>query len=152
MKTALKILLGLIILLVLIQLIPTDTTNPPVKKEQNFADIYHPDGKVLNLLQHACYDCHSFETKYPSYASWAPVSWSVRHHINEGREHGNFSAWTAMTPEGQQSFLEKSIEEIREKEMPMPGYIAWHPEANLTSAERQVLINYFETVLKTYRK
>jgi hypothetical protein len=33
--------------------------------------------------------------------------------------------------------------------MPMPGYIVYHKEANLSEAERALLVQYFEEMLKT---
>ena len=45
--------------------------------------------------------------------------------------------------------LTKSVQTIQNKTMPMPGYIVYHKEANLSEAERALLIQYFEEMLKT---
>ena len=76
-----------------IQLIPVDRKNPSVKMSENFVDIYKTPQNIKNILQRACYDCHSNETIYPRYSYIAPISWSIKNHINEGREHMNLSIW-----------------------------------------------------------
>lgn len=93
MKKIFKIALWAILGLLLIQLIPIDRTNPPVNEKDNFVKVENTPKEVEVLLKKACYDCHSNETKYPSYAYIAPISWSIKHHINEGRKHLNFSVW-----------------------------------------------------------
>lgn len=148
MKKTLKILLGVLVVFALIQLIPVDRTNPPVDKEINFVDVMNPPQNISEILQKSCYDCHSNETKYPSYAYVAPISWSVKHHINEGREHLNFSAWNSYNSYLKKSMLEKAILNVKDSKMPMPGYVAQHPEARLSEAERKVLTDYFDSVLK----
>lgn len=144
----LKILGIFLAVLVAMQLVPVDRTNPPVQENEDFVKIMQTPKKVETLLKNACYDCHSNETRYPSYAYFAPISWSVKHHINEGREHGNLSTWAKYSKEAQIHFLENSVKQIQDKKMPLPGYIAQHPEANISDAERKLLTNYFEQVLK----
>lgn len=143
---------SVLLLFILIQFIPVSRTNLPVKEDENFADIMQTPSKIETLLRNACYDCHSNETKYPGYAYVAPVSWSVSHHVNEGREHGNFSVFGNYGKEAKQSFLEHSIQTVSNGTMPMPGYIAQHPEANLSEAERKILTNYFQETLDSLKK
>src|SRR5690606_22095474 len=97
----------------------------------------------------ACYDCHSNETVYPDYAYVAPISWSIKHHVNEGQEHLNLSEWGTFNKDLKKNMLEKSVNAVKDYTMPMPGYIAQHPNANLTKAERTFVANYFENILKT---
>ncbi len=147
MKKFLIITLSVLVVFGLIQLIPVNRTNPPVQQKENFVTVMKTPKKIEGLLRNACYDCHSNETNYPKYAYVAPVSWSVKHHITEGREHGNFSEWSKYSREAQETFLQHSVLTIRDHSMPLPGYIAQHPEANLTDAERKLLTNYFEELL-----
>lgn len=133
----------------LIQFFPIDRTNQPVDKKENFVDARKSPEKIRTLLKNACYDCHSNETVYPKYAFIAPVSWSVKSHVNEGREHLNFSVWGTYNKDLKENMLTKSVQTIQNKTMPMPGYIVYHKEANLSEAERALLIQYFEEMLKT---
>jgi len=149
MKTFKKVVFWIFVSFAIIQFILVDKTNQPINKSVNFIDVKKPSPKVVALLRNACYDCHSNETVYPKYAYIAPFSWSVKDHINEGREHLNFSVWKSYNKELKESMLNKAIQTLQDKSMPLPAYIVYHDEANLTDAERTVLIKYFEEILKT---
>ncbi len=144
-----KIVFWTLVAFALIQFFPIDRTNKPVDSAANFVDARKTPEKIRTLLKNACYDCHSNETVYPKYAFIAPVSWSVKSHINEGREHLNFSIWETYNKDLKENMITKSIQTIQSKAMPMPGYIVYHKEANLSEAERALLVQYFEEMLKT---
>ncbi|MGS0748399.1 heme-binding domain-containing protein [Halpernia sp. GG3] len=135
----------------LIQFIPVDRENKPVKKSENFTAVFNATNQVKEILKNACYDCHSNETVYPYYAFIAPFSWSIKHHINEGREHLNFSEWTTFNSDLKKNMLENSVNELQDKSMPMAAYIPYHPKSNLTDAQRKVLINYFQDIIKSQK-
>ena len=82
-----------LIAIAVIQFIPIDRTNKPVDKAVNFVDVMQTPPNIVHILQKACYDCHSNETVYPGYAYVAPLSWSVKRHVNKGRSIVNFSEW-----------------------------------------------------------
>lgn len=149
MKTFKKIVFWSFVCFAIIQFIPTDKINQPINHSANFINVEKSPAKVAELLKNACYDCHSNETIYPKYAYIAPFSWSVKDHVNEGREHLNFSVWKTYNKELKESMLNKTIQTLKSKAMPLPAYIVYHKEANLTDAERMVLINYFEEILKS---
>lgn len=149
MKMAKKIVFWTLVAFALIQFFPVDRVNKPVDSGVNFVDTRKSPEKIRTLLKNACYDCHSNETVYPKYAFIAPVSWSVKSHVNEGREHLNFSVWGTYNKDLKENMLTKSVQTIQNKTMPMPGYIVYHKEANLSEAERALLIQYFEEMLKT---
>jgi mono/diheme cytochrome c family protein len=119
----------------LIQLVPygRDHTNPPVTGEPQWAD-----ARTRQLMVDACFSCHSSETEYPAYASVAPFSWAVRHHIDEGREAVNYSEFATDPGDA-----DETIEVIEEGEMPPAYYTRFgvHPEANLTDAQMAELID-----------
>ncbi len=149
MKTFSKIIYWGLIVFALIQFIPVDRTNKPVDKKVNFVDVFQTPKNIQEILKTSCYDCHSNETVYPDYAYVAPVSWSIKHHVNEGREHLNFSEWGNFNQDLKRNMLENAIGDLKESRMPIPGYVAQHPEANLSSAQKKVLVDYFEEILKS---
>lgn len=149
MKTFLNILYWFLIVIALIQFIPIDRTNKPVDAKVDFVQVYNTPKNVQELLKTACYDCHSNETTYPKYAYVAPISWSVKHHINKGKNYLNLSEWGNYNRDLKKNMLDMTINSLKVYSMPMPGYIAQHPEANLSKAERILLENYFENILKT---
>jgi cytochrome c551/c552 len=132
-----RIGLGLIVLLVALQLAPLNRTNPTVTREVKWNA---PETRAL--AQRACFDCHSNETVWPWYAYIAPISMRVVSHTNEGRERLNFSAWDQPN-EG----IEEMEKAITQGEMPLWDYLIMHPEAKLSDAEKQVLIDGLKATL-----
>ena len=149
MKTFLNILYWFLIAFALIQFIPVNRTNKPVDAKVDFVKVYNTPKNVEKLLRNACYDCHSNETVYPKYAYVAPISWSIKHHVNKGKNYLNFSVWGNYNRDLKKNMLDMTVNSLKVYSMPMPGYIAQHPEANLSKAERILLENYFEDILKT---
>lgn len=111
-----------------IQLVPVRGTNPPVVSEPSW-----DSAQTRALMERACFDCHSNETKWPWYTRVAPVSWLAVHDVNEGRAKLNYSQWRP-------SREDESIETIVEGSMPPRAYLLMHPEARLSAAETQQLI------------
>ena len=136
MKLVSKVLLGFGALLVLIQLVRPSQTNPP-----STGTIQAP-AEVITLLERACYDCHSNETKWPWYSQVAPVSWLVSRDVNDARKHLNFSEWENYEAGRKLKKLEELVEEVGEGEMPLAIYVPLHPEAKLTAADRSVLVEW----------
>ncbi|MBN1202176.1 MAG: heme-binding domain-containing protein [Anaerolineae bacterium] len=124
------IVAALVVIFLVIQLIPAETDNPPVETEMNW-----DSDRTRELVQDACFDCHSNETDWPWYSKIAPVKWLVSYDVQHGRDRMNFSDWLKkpMGP-GQ-------IEEVvNEGEMPPWIYRIMHPEARLSDQEKEALI------------
>lgn len=149
MKTLSTLIFWFLIFIALNQFIPVDRTNKPVKRQDNFVDVMQTPAHIQVLLKNACYDCHSNETVYPNYAYVAPISWSIKNHVNEGREHLNFSEWNTFNQDLKKNMLESSAADLKQNRMPLPGYTVYHPEAKLSAAETVLLAEYFETILKS---
>jgi hypothetical protein len=138
MKKFWKILLIIVgvgvIIFVLIQLLPIgkDHANPAVASEPNW-----DSPATRQLAKRACFDCHSNETVWPWYSKVAPASWLVYFDVVEGRRRLNFSDWNA----GFHPNAGEITGMIQEGEMPPFQYLIMHPEARLTSAEKQALID-----------
>ena len=127
------ILIGVAAVLVLIQLVPVDRSNPPATEK-----LVMPDN-VQQIMQRSCFDCHSNETVWPWYSYVAPVSWLVKHDVEEGREHLNFSEWDKLNQKRKMKRLEEIVEEVEEGKMPMPIYLIMHGDAEVSAAELAVL-------------
>jgi hypothetical protein len=130
--------------LLLMQLIQPNQKNPAVDPAVDFAHRMAPPEQVVSLLKEACYDCHSNETRYPWYARISPVSWWIANHVEEGREHLNFSEFGLLAPDRVAEQYGEIAETIEEGEMPLPSYtwFGMHPQAKLTAAERQTLAQW----------
>jgi mono/diheme cytochrome c family protein len=103
--------------------------NPPVRQEPAW-----DSPRTRELAVRACFDCHSNESKRQWY-HLAPASWWVAHHVEEAREHLNFSELDRP-----QKDAVEAAEEVEEGEMPLPSYLLVHPAARLSDAERAELV------------
>ncbi len=139
-----KIVIGCIALLVIIQFIRIDKTNPAVVIENDFIVQTNPPEHIQTILKTSCYDCHSNESTYPWYTNVAPISWWVKQHINEAREELNFSEWGTFNAKRQKHKLEECFEMIEENEMPLPSYLIVHSEAKLTTEQKNELVAWFK--------
>lgn len=129
---------GAVLALVLfLQIIPIGRSNPPVLREPKW-----DSPQTRALAKRACFDCHSNETTWPWYSYVAPVSWMVAHNVNEGRSRLNFSEWGVSQGEGAEGGEGgggEVGEAIYNGSMPPADYVAQHPDAKLTDAEKQAL-------------
>ena len=133
MSTRNRILAGIGVVFLAFQLVPIDRENPPVETE-----IPAPP-EVRQVLERACYDCHSNESQWPWYGYVAPASWLVAYDIEEAREHMNFSTWNRYDREEQLHLIEEVWEEVDEGEMPPFFYTPLHSHANLDANDRDLL-------------
>ncbi|ALR31192.1 cytochrome C [Chryseobacterium sp. IHB B 17019] len=148
-----KILTVLLVAFIIIQFFPIDKTNPAPTPGMDFLKIKNTPPEVAKIINSSCYDCHSNETKYPWYSNFAPASWFLKNHINEGRKHLNFSTFAMYDPKIQAQKLQECIEMLEKKEMPLESYFIGHQEAKLTDKQRKILIDYFKREKKeTERK
>lgn len=132
-----------VLLFGLIQLIPYghNHTNPPVVQEPNW-----DSPATRDLAKRACFDCHSNETVWPWYSNIAPVSWLIQRDTDEGRRHLNFSEWQVGGSRIREANEIYGV--ILEGEMPPLQYLPMHPEARLSSAEKQALVDGLRKTLQ----
>ncbi len=127
------IIVLIIVILIGIQFVPIDKTNPPVTGE-----IKAP-AEVMEILRVSCYDCHSNETIWPWYSYIAPGSWLVVYDVDEGREHINFSEWQSYSDEDKAENIEEIWEEIEEGEMPLWYYLIIQKQAKLSEDQKAAI-------------
>src|SRR5689334_22978514 len=134
-----RLLLSVLGLLVVIQLIPVWLwqSNPAPQSQPKW-----DSPQTQALTQRACFDCHSNQTTWPWYAYVAPASWLITRDVIAGRGKLNFDDWQASLARSDRFPLDQQIQrEISRGDMP-PNYFVWlHPDAKLTTAEQQQLID-----------
>ena len=130
--TIVRIIAAIIVFSGLIQVIPygRNHANPPVMKEPRW-----DSPATRTVFFRVCGNCHSNETKWPWYASIAPVSWLIQSDVDEGRSNVNVSEWGRPKNKG-----DKAAGEVREDDMPPWYYRPLHPEAALSGDERSAFI------------
>src|ERR1035437_6589289 len=120
---------GLVGMLLLIQVIRPTLGNPSISAEPKW-----DSPRTRELVQRACFDCHSNQVRYPWYSQVAPVRWLLWNHVQEGREKLNFSQ-----PDSDVD-ADDIVEAIRSNEMPLWDYSLLHPASRLTPAEKDSLV------------
>ena len=128
--------------LIIIQFIPIDTSVPESDPELDFLVVTNPPRKIAAVIRTSCYDCHSYKTRYPWYSNFAPLSWIIKSHINEGLEHLNLSEFGKYSREESNHAISEMKKEISEKEMPLKSYLLIHREARLSKEMRDMLIQW----------
>ena len=142
-----KILTGLgvliVVALIVIQFIRPEKNDSDIRTN-DMAMAYTIPAEVDQLLEVTCFDCHSNNTVYPWYSKVQPVGWWLNKHITDGKRHLNFSDFTGSPLFVQNHKFEEIIETVEEKEMPIPSYtfLGMHPEADLTDAQREMIIDW----------
>jgi hypothetical protein len=144
--------IAILAIAILIQFIPYghNHTNPAIVKEPTW-----DSEQTKALAQRACFDCHSNETNWRWYTNIAPFSWLIQHDVDEGRARLNWSECGVARPrpEGEGGFQKppgggeggfqgrggEASERVLSGEMPPAQYTIIHPEARLTTAEREAL-------------
>ncbi|NUO02789.1 MAG: heme-binding domain-containing protein [Saprospiraceae bacterium] len=147
-----KIFLGLAAVLVIIQFIRPEK-NDSNDQQAHVSTKYDVPAEVATILKGACDDCHSNKTEYPWYANVQPVAWWLAGHVEDGKRHLNFSTFTTRKIAVQNHKFEEVVEMVEQKEMPLSSYtwMGLHPEANLTDAQRQVLVNWAKAQMDTLK-
>ncbi len=135
-----------VVLLIAAQLVPfqKDHTNPPDGVVTKF-----DSPATQKLAERACFDCHSNRTKWPWYASIAPISWRIGQHVQEGREKLNFTAFEAGN-EKMADAAGEAGESVTKGQMPPADYLLMHPEARLTATEKAALVRGLDASLAAY--
>ncbi len=104
------------------------------------------------VLDRACRDCHSNDTRWPWYTNVAPVSWFVIDHVNHGRRHFNYSDWAQYAPEDARRILENTCEYARQGSMPRPSYLWMHRDARLSDVDVATLCDWTDAALRVAQR
>ena len=128
--------LALLVILIAIQFIPVDKSNP---SERSAAAA---PAEVQVLLRRACFDCHSNETVWPWYSQIAPASLLIARDVKNGRKEVNFSTWETFDEKRKARKLKEIAKEVEKGDMPPFYYLPLHPDAKLSPAERDVIVNW----------
>jgi hypothetical protein len=131
--------LAVVLILLAIQLIRPERTNPPSDPALSFVAAAKPGPAMVEVIQRSCYDCHSNQTVWPWYSQVAPVSWLVADDVRDGRRHLNFSEWGSYSPEVSRTKLKEICDEVKSGGMPLGIYTIIHSQAKLTPGDVKVL-------------
>jgi cytochrome c len=109
------------------------------------------DQHVRAVLERACQNCHSQQTKWPAYSYLPVLSWAVERDVGEARRHMDLSHWDRYSTDQKQDMLARIGTEVRNHRMPLPRYVLLHPEARLSEAEIQAIYDWTKVQRRSLR-
>lgn len=139
-KTIRVLLFIALIVFIGIQFVRPPLDNPPVT-----GDLQAPP-EVRQVLERACYDCHSNQTRLAWFDEPAPAYWFVVGDVHEARAVLNFSNWGSLNKGQQAGKLFESIMQIEQQAMPLSQYTFLHHGGIITADEVAVLKKYALTL------
>src|SRR5215213_9188 len=117
-------------------------TNPAIDQTVALESHVNVEPPVAAILDRSCMDCHSNKTRWPWYSHVAPVSWFVIDHVNEGRDHLNFSEWGRYSWREQRALLGDICQETQRGTMPLSSYTPMHPGSKMTAEDVKTLCDW----------
>ena len=143
MKSLIKrILLAGAVIALVAQAFRPDRTNPADDPSLSIRRDPLMTPTVLGLMERACFDCHTNETRWPWYTNITPVNFLVARDVAGGRQHINLSAWLTHAPAKRASFLEQMYDEVSDGAMPLPPYLLMHSEASWTDDDKKAFLDW----------
>src|ERR1700751_3244170 len=109
-----KILLVLLVILIIIQFVHPARNIARSEQPNNVAKTYQVPDNVKHILDKACLDCHSHNTRFLWYFKIQPVDWWLTHHIEEGKGELNFDEFTNKPIRYQYNKLEEAEKQVKE--------------------------------------
>lgn len=143
-----KILLGLLAILLILQFVRPSRNIAEGDQPNHISKKYAVPANVASILDKACNDCHSNNTRYPWYANIQPVGLWLQDHVKEGKGELNLDEFMTYSPKKAHHKMEEVIEMVKEKEMPLESYTWIHKDADLTDQERVELSTWADTLMK----
>ena len=119
---------------------PGDQPNAVTKKFPVTTDL-------KTILDKACMDCHSNNTRYPWYYNIQPVAWWLANHVNDGKKELNFDEYITRRPRFQYRRMEQTIELVKNGEMPLDSYTWTHKDAILTDEEKTKIYDWAKSAM-----
>lgn len=114
---------------------------PVIPAKPATAEIQVPPA-VKQILNKDCYSCHSDERRLAWFDQIEPTYFFVRHDILTARSHLNFSTLGSAPPAVQRAKLFEAVNMIQLGAMPLPQFVALHPDARVSPEELAELKAY----------
>ena len=67
-------------------------------------------------------------------------------HVNDGKEHLNFSEWAKYNEDQKNHIINDIEEELTDKKMPLKSYLIIHENAEMTDNQYKILLNWVKTI------
>jgi mono/diheme cytochrome c family protein len=126
MRLIWKLVIAAAVLFVVVQFV-----RPVIPTKPATTEVQAPPA-VRQILDKSCYSCHSDERRLSWFDQIEPGYWIVRHDILAARSHLDFSTFGSAPPAVQRAKLFEAVNMIQLGAMPLPQFVALHPDAKVT--------------------
>jgi Haem-binding domain len=109
------------------------------------ATAFSSNPQVTRILTSACFDCHSEEGRAAWYVKIAPSYWFSR----SARENLNFTDWKDYDARRRKDEIEAIGRVVNRGEMPPWDYTVFHPAAELTNAQKDLVSEWAASRVET---
>lgn len=151
MKAVKTTLLVLLVGLIIIQFFRPAQNKSAAHSPNDIAVIYNEPDDVRTILNKACNDCHSNNTRYPWYNNIQPVAWWLDKHVKDGKRELNFDEVGSYSLRRQYHKMEEVADMVKDGEMPLSSYTLIHTDAKLTNQEKTILIDWANSIKATMK-
>ncbi|MEI9946796.1 MAG: heme-binding domain-containing protein [Chitinophagaceae bacterium] len=141
-----KILIFLLLALIVIQFIHPKKNKAEGVQANYIGNVYTVPADVKAILEKACNDCHSNNTRYPWYSKLQPVDWWMNNHVLDGKKDLNLDEYSNRNLRYQYHKMEEIAELVKEGKMPLDSYTWIHKDAILTETEKNTLISWADGI------
>lgn len=141
----------LLLALIVIQFIHPKPNKASGEQPNYIGKVYAIPGDVKTILEKACNDCHSNNTRYPWYSNIQPVDWWLDNHVKEGKRKMNLDEYSNRSLRYQYNKMKEAAELIKENEMPLESYTWVHKDAKLSDEEKSKLIGWAEGIMNNMK-
>lgn len=139
-----------LIAFIVIQFFSINRNESYTTPETDFMLVNNVPEKIQKKLQVSCYDCHSNNTAYPWYNKVQPIAWFLEDHVKEGKAELNFNEWNSLSNRRKKSKLKGIANQLKDAEMPLTSYTLIHRDAKVSEAEKKMILDWIDKVLKKY--
>ena len=94
------------------------------------------------IIGRACQDCHTDQTRWPWYSRVPLVSYLIERDVQKGKEHLNFSSWSAAARRPTRNQLQEVCDAVSDDVMPPRAYRWMHPESRLSPQDVDALCDW----------
>jgi hypothetical protein len=108
-----KTIIALIAILIIIQFFHPKRNISSSDSSNSITKLYDIPADVKTILDKACMDCHSNNTRYTWYFKIQPVDWWLTNHINDGKEELNLDEFTNKPIRYQYHKLEETVDQVK---------------------------------------
>jgi Haem-binding domain len=114
---------------------------PPIPARPAAAELQAPL-EVKQILDKSCYSCHSDQVRLAWFDQIVPAYWLVRKDILAARKRLNFSTIGSTPTANQKGALYEGLNFIRLGTMPLPRFLALHPDRKVKPQQVAALESY----------